>query len=300
MKKILLLVVTFLFWSTSVFAEPITKIVFFGDSLTDNGNLYNFLHLKIIPKSPPYYEGRFSNGLAWADIAEGFFRNKYNIESANYAVGGATVELLNPFEGNLPYVMNQEVDDYLLRSTWSDRRNTLFVIWVGANDYTGGRSNIDSATTGVVNSITGTITNLIQKHGARNFLVMNLPDLSKIPYAKTVTFSDQLHDMSVMHNTKLAQSIAKLKNEYRNTRFAYVDTFDIFDDLIAHPEKFNQRYNKHFQNTFESCWKGGYSLQGKNKKQEVNELSVEIAKAMTNRNLGKKVDPQKMANFILN
>ncbi len=43
---------------------PFNDLIFFGDSLSDNGNLYNRT-FGYIPKSPPYYEGRF---FKWTDM----------------------------------------------------------------------------------------------------------------------------------------------------------------------------------------------------------------------------------------
>lgn len=43
------------------FADPtpqFKQIVFFGDSLSDNGNFYNHSD-HLIPKYPPYYNGRY-------------------------------------------------------------------------------------------------------------------------------------------------------------------------------------------------------------------------------------------------
>jgi hypothetical protein len=40
------------------------KIIAFADSFTDNGNDYNHSQF---PVSPPYYEGRFSNGPTWLE-----------------------------------------------------------------------------------------------------------------------------------------------------------------------------------------------------------------------------------------
>jgi phospholipase/lecithinase/hemolysin len=48
-----------------VHAGAITEIVVFGDSLSDTGNLFAYekmMNLPLLPPSPPYYQGRFSNG----------------------------------------------------------------------------------------------------------------------------------------------------------------------------------------------------------------------------------------------
>src|ERR1700722_9994900 len=42
------------------------KLIIFGDSYSDNGNVYQ-LTQEAIPNSLRYYQGRFSNGPAWAE-----------------------------------------------------------------------------------------------------------------------------------------------------------------------------------------------------------------------------------------
>ena len=74
-KKISI-VLFILFFQTSVVlaggGKPFAQIIIFGDSLSDNGNIYR-LDFGFIPKSPPYFKGRFSNGEVWADHVERFF-----------------------------------------------------------------------------------------------------------------------------------------------------------------------------------------------------------------------------------
>lgn len=256
------------------FASPIKHIVFFGDSLTDNGNLHAII--SIMPKTPPYYVGRFSNGPVWSDKVSQYFLSKYAIPSANYAVGGATVELLNPFAGNLPYILSQEVDRYLFNNLFRNKDDTLFIIWIGANDYTGGRKDVEGATTTVVNKIMDTVTR-IAKQGGKYFLILNLPDLSKIPYAKTIPFADNLRVLSSMHNLKLSKAIAAFEKAKPNLNIVYFDIANIFEDLHQNTEKYNQTYGKHFTNLIESCWKGGYTLHSH---EEKNSLKAQLRKTL--------------------
>ena len=49
-----------------VVAAPITDLYVFGDSLSDTGNLFA-LTFGIEPPSPPYFDGRFSDGPVWVE-----------------------------------------------------------------------------------------------------------------------------------------------------------------------------------------------------------------------------------------
>ncbi len=45
---------------------PFSRIVMFGDSLSDTGKMYGKMR-GYLPSSPPYYQGRFSNGPVWLE-----------------------------------------------------------------------------------------------------------------------------------------------------------------------------------------------------------------------------------------
>ena len=267
-----------LFALTNAQANPIKKIVFFGDSLTDNGNLHTVL--SFMPKSPPYYAGRFSNGPVWSDTMAQYFQNKYAIESSNYAVGGATVELLNPFEGNLPYVLSQEVDRYLFNTMFKSRDDTLFVIWIGANDYTGGRTSVAKATDKVIKKMSETLNRLIE-HGGQYFLILNLPDLAKTPYAKTISFSENIRELSKEHNGKLLKLISTLKKDKPLVHITYFDIGAVFSDIINNTEKYNKEYHKNFKTLDVSCWTGGYRELENNTANDMETLKTKLQKTMS-------------------
>ena len=50
----------------SASAQTYSRLVVFGDSLSDNGNLY-LISGGTQPPSPPYYQGRFSSGQVWTE-----------------------------------------------------------------------------------------------------------------------------------------------------------------------------------------------------------------------------------------
>ena len=56
-------------------AQTYNRLVVFGDSLSDNGNLYAATG-GTTPTSPPYYQGRFSNGPVFTELL-GFNVGRY-------------------------------------------------------------------------------------------------------------------------------------------------------------------------------------------------------------------------------
>lgn len=288
MKKILVYILTALF-CCNIYAGEIKDVVFFGDSLTDDGNLLSVL--KVIPKSPPYYKGRFSNGITWAEHVGNYLYDTSYIKYANYAYGGATAILhdlrTDPFIA--PIILPAEIESYFLHQPVKDKSKVLFSMWIGANDYLYERKdNIDELTNDVVGSIISSLTALIEK-GGKYFLVMNLPDLSLTPYARAHQNTERLATISKMHNAKLEKAVAALKASYPNVTFVYMDIYTIFVDMLRHPDLYNEKYGTHVTDTTEVCWAG--SIIGTDRGVLANELQHV---------LGKNTDADQISKTILN
>ncbi len=297
MKKFIALLFTLLF-CTTISAGEIKQFVILGDSLSDNGNLLNFL--KIVPKSPPYYKGRFSNGPNWADHVENYFYNKYFIDTKNYCYGGATAILHNLADDKFiaPITLEGELYQYLFQSMFTDKSKVLFGIWIGANDYLYDRQpSLDKLTDDVVNTTISTINTLIA-NGAKNFLVFNLPDLSVTPYAKNTKLTDRLHAVSVMHNQKLADRIKQIQAAHPEVKFVYIDIYTLFNDVLNNPEKYNQQYGVHFTDLTQPCWLKDWF--GKDPENELR-LTAQLQKAFaTNKLVGNKnLDAHATAQMLL-
>ena len=246
------------------FAFTPEQIVFFGDSLSDNGNLYHLL-LKIIPKSPPYFEGRFSNGPTWAENLGTYFYNQFYIDYKIYAYGGATAILHTPTDKFIaPMTLENEINQYTFDSIFKNKHAVLYAIWIGGNDYlfdatTNDIPSREILTNKVVAKIVWSIETLISQ-GAKHFLILNMPDLSFTPFAKTNGLVDKLHDLSVLHNRKLDAEMINLKNSYPKVQFTYIDIYKILNELITDPGKFNDMYHVNITDTVHACWEGGYTF----------------------------------------
>lgn len=261
-----------------------SKIVFFGDSLSDNGNLYRDV-LEFMPKDPPYFKGRFSNGQVWSDYVDQYFYSHDLVESTNYAIGGQTAFLHNPVGGYLPYTLAMSRENYVLHSVFTDRSSTLFVIWVGANDYLPGIKNIDQLTSDVTLSIKSTIEDLIY-HGGVNFLLLNLPDLSSTPSGQASGYGDALKAATIVHNIKLDEVVSSLQEGYKNINIHLYDINHFFDDALKNTDEYNKKYNTHITNVTESCWTGGYTIR-----------SMKVTEALIAEKINEHVRTQSVSTF---
>lgn len=290
MKK-LILGFLFLLWNISYASSPPKQVIFFGDSLSDNGNIYRLL-LHFLPKSPPYFQGRFSNGPTWAELVGQHFYKNYYSDYQVYAYGGATA-LLHPPSSHLVSLttLRLEVYHYLLDSLFKNKKEGLFAIWIGGNDYLFNYSpNVDEENSKVVKEIGNSLSLLIDR-GAEHFIVINLPDLSKLPNTYENS-RKRLYAYSTLHNLKLTQLIEDTRAKYPNVRIAYINVDDLFATARANPEMFNNKYHVAVSNVTDACWQGGYFL--KNARSTLHQL-INEDKEM----LAKGIDKEEWEKYMV-
>lgn len=254
------------FWVSISFADQIDKVVAFGDSLSDNGNFYvltSKLHffdenMFVAPKSPPYFQGRFSNGKVWTEKLASLLK----VPLDDYAYGGAWAE---PYEDSLSYIppnLDEQVMDFVIRSEFDKHRaDHLYVIWAGANDYLtvdrylSGELNPDHTTTHAVSVIQANIQWLIGR-GANKFLILNLPDLSVIPASKQAgqDVMDMERKLTNLYNSKLALMLDQVRQNNPTVKIILNDINLQFGDLLTNPDKY------HLKNVTDACYGGGYTL----------------------------------------
>lgn len=280
---------------------PFNQIVFFGDSLSDNGNLYS-RDFWILPKSPPYFAGQFSNGPVWSEEVAAYYQQRNVTTSTNYAIGGETSIFHNPVNGFLPYSLTMSLNSYLIHTFYRDRSHTLFIIWIGANDYLKGSDAIDQLTTAVIDNIKATIESLIY-HGGMNFLVINLPDLSRTPYSDEQSMTSVLNALTLAHNAKLKNAIADIANNYKQVNIHLYDINQMFHSLITTPDVFNQKYNIHLVDVKNACWQGGYTQRAKKQEVTLESLAMQINKqaaiANSKKAVTEKVNAIGLAQYVI-
>ena len=210
MKTYLLILLLLVPLTSHCFAASFDEIVIFGDSLSDNGNLV-FIEDQPKPDQELYYQGRFSNGLVWVEyLADA---GHLNVPLTNRALGGAQSD------GFVPPGVIQQVITYVTTND-APSPNTLFIIWIGGNDYLNGDEDFQT----VVSNINDAMDRLVQ-FGALNLLVLNLPDLGAIPATLGSPEAPEATAFSNDFNTGLADMLDRFKAEHPEIQ---VFEFDVF------------------------------------------------------------------------
>ena len=235
-------------WFAGVSATAIAGEIFvFGDSLSDNGNLFLLTggtsgdvfttdpsRSPRLP-TPPYFDGRASNGPLWVErFAAGLgvaVPQPAATGGTNYAFVGAVSGPGSSSPYPIPTVTGQ-VDLYL-KNGKPATPDDLFVVWAGANDVLYGQTDWRVTVTNVVNAI----ATLRNEANATRFLVPNLPPLDRTPTGAAL---DPLgYDLfSTEFNASLDSELDVLRDSLGIT----IHEFDVhahFERLLADPAAYD-------------------------------------------------------------
>src|SRR5262245_13005423 len=135
-------------FSTGAYAQsPYSTVYVFGDSLSDRGRVPGLILQQdpsfpsglLFPKSPPYFDHRFSNGQTYAERLPGLIGVAPN-PGQNFAVGGAETNTdnlansdLSVFGVTLPGIRS-EINTFV-GSGGRFQPSAVVVHYGGANDY---------------------------------------------------------------------------------------------------------------------------------------------------------------------
>ncbi|HHQ4660822.1 TPA: SGNH/GDSL hydrolase family protein [Aeromonas veronii] len=238
--------------------QPFSRVVMFGDSLSDTGKMYKKMR-GYLPSSPPYFNGRFSNGPVWLEqLGDERFPG---LVVANEAEGGATAVAYNhlgALNGWLGFwswdpkyqVINNldyEIDQFLKKDKF--RPDDLVVIWVGANDYLAYGWNTERDADRVIDTIR-LASNRLVLNGAQQILLFNIPDLGQTPSARSMKVVEKVRHVASYHNQKLQNLTREL------APLGIVKLFEVdkqFDEMMRDPQQFGLSDTEH------ACYGGGYT-----------------------------------------
>ena len=220
-------------WATAcggAAAGPYTDLVVFGDSLSDVGNT-SASTIGFQPGSG-YFNGRFSNGPVYAErLAEGLGLGpltRSETGGGNFAYGGAETDGPGGFTGLFLDSLVEQVDEYVDRvATAPPDPETLFVVFIGANDLLNGQTNV-ATPVGVVQTQLERLVGV----GARDILGINLPRLGLTP--------DRLGDAAISatsaaFNQALDAAYDAVEASAAEVTIHRLDVESLFDDLVAAP-----------------------------------------------------------------
>ena len=258
-----LTVVVFLAFTTAscAFAQEFKRIIFFGDSLSDPGNFFVACRTSLITScepflvppftdpipSAPYAIGgmHFSDGATWAERLARALHNQASGSPAlrqpnvfnNYAVGRARARAGAPVFSD--FDLSTQVGRFLADGK-TGSADDLFVIWIGSNDMGDALLDPPDAGTILTQALTATLTNIqvLYANGARNFLVVNLPNLALTPVVRS------LGPVAQAGATQIERSYNSLLNGYVGTvlpavlpgsKFIYLDANAVLESIVADP-----------------------------------------------------------------
>jgi phospholipase/lecithinase/hemolysin len=220
--------------TSSAVASSFSSLIVYGDSLSDNGNLYSLIGYP----PPPYYDGRFSNG----PVAAEQLATDFGVPLYDFAVGGATSGVGNYIDGGtqttvgslgLPGMQAELAESApLLASPLVS--SSLFLVWGGANDFlTGGSPTVAAA------NVDGIVAAL-ESDGADHILVPGLPNLGLTPDysadpAAATAYTDAFN----------AALVAGLP-----VGAIYFNTSDLLNEVVTDPSAFG------FTNVTAPCFNG--------------------------------------------
>jgi phospholipase/lecithinase/hemolysin len=178
------------FAATALTTHAQSAIYVFGDSYSDVGNDFYVSSQfgQPTPPSPPYYNGRFSNGPIWVDhIAggRGITLTPSEEGGTDYAFGGAELLAEVPTQfGPIPSVKDQ-VAQYLETHGGKADPHALYILTGGGNDI------LNAIGTGVsptnlgaqIGTTIGELALALRIAGARHFLIPNLFNIGILPAA---------------------------------------------------------------------------------------------------------------------
>ncbi len=231
------------------------RVVVFGDSLSDNGNLFATNGNPPVP----YYQGRFSNGPVWVEQLYGPLGHPtltgVTTGNVDLAYGGARTDSLPNYLGPIPGVSDQINIFKSLGGTIAP--NDVVTAWAGANNIFQffnttppasitpdaiAANSVAAATT-----MTGNVATLAGM-GARTILVPNLPDLGAAPaYNGSAATASAGSYAAFTYNTALAAGMGKVAGAAPGVNIVQADVSSAFKVVLANPSAFG------FTNVTQQC-----------------------------------------------
>ncbi|MDX2202776.1 MAG: autotransporter domain-containing protein [Hyphomicrobiaceae bacterium] len=224
--------------------DPGGRVISFGDSLSDNGNL------KAQTGNPPspYYLGRFSNGPVWTELLNGPMNSPVQgtgvSGNVNLAFGGARADNAVNLNGPIPSIGSQIGTFLFYGGTFGTK--DVVTIQGGANDIfqffaVSGFAN-NAATTTAATTAAGALMGdigLAIGAGAKTLLVPNLPDLGITPSYSAAAASAAAGTLATTsYNAAWQTGLVTLANANQSVNIIQMDVATLVKLAVANPTAF--------------------------------------------------------------
>lgn len=237
-------------------AQSYGRLIVFGDSLSDNGNLYAAT-FNTQPTSPPYFQGRFSNGAVFTELL-GFNAGRSAAGasvtgSINYAYGGARTD-----SSAFPPGMRNQLLAYT-GAGGTFGANDLVSILGGANNIfqglpaAGASPNPTGAIAPVISAAAADMTflvNSIAAAGAGTILVGNIPSLGNAPAFRGTPAAPLAEFAGTSFNSALLAGLMTTAAARPGTNIILFDVYKVGAALTANPGGFG------LTNVTDACFNG--------------------------------------------
>lgn len=233
-------------------AQTYGRMVSFGDSLSDIGNLHTATG-GLQPASPPNFNGRFSNGPVWLELL-GFSQVRVGgvlTGGYNSAYGGSRTDNNVLF----PPGMRQQITNYLAGGGLFDD-DDLVTIWGGANNIFQGMTpaSLSPDPFGFINGVSvaaaadmGFMVNQVTTAGAGTVLVPNLPNLGTTPQFIGTAGQGLATQATNTFNAALYSQLMNQAALHPNSNIILMDVHRAFGVVQAAPGRFG------FSNITQGC-----------------------------------------------
>jgi phospholipase/lecithinase/hemolysin len=214
-------------------AAPVTSIVVYGDSLSDNGNLFSATG----QPPAPYFAGRASDGPVTVELLAG----SLGVPLLDFAWFGATTGIGNSVDGGTPtssgFLSLPGMQTQFLASQpflGPHIENGLFVVWGGANDVVS-PSPFDTTPQDIIARAVGNmlgIVSALQGLGVQLILVPGLPDLGLSPRVAA------LGPAAVAQATAFTDAFNLALTAGLPSDVLFYDTAAVLRSIVANPAAF--------------------------------------------------------------
>ncbi len=227
------------------------RIVFFGDSLTDSGNLP-----EPVRPDPPYVGGRLTNGRVYAEV----LAQELGLPSDNVAFGGAEASTDSGDNAAQQLInLSTQVDTFLAQQSFPFfgfggrvEPGTAASLFFGSNDVINERPSNAAEAADLAERIVGSISDAVvdlTDEGVSHVVLYTLPYLSDTPYGQKLSAGDQAAaDATVQAANRGIKALAAQSSTVVAT--TVVDVNRLEGEINADPATFGLRvldtpiYNK--------------------------------------------------------